>query len=67
MGSEKTITDFYSLVRVFVMLYGLLVVAYVFYDLSQSANLYFQTVRFVIGLLMIVVGIRPKLFRIFSN
>ena len=60
MNSDKLL-DFYLLVRMFVLLYGALVVGYEIEDISNLNFDLFVALKLVIGILMIVLAVTPRL------
>ena len=60
MNSDKLL-DFYLLVRMFVLLYGALVVVYEIEDISNLNFDLFVALKLVIGILMIVLAVTPRL------
>ena len=59
MNSDN-ILEFYLLVRIFVLLYGALVVVYEIQDIANS-NFPFDTIKLAIGILMIIFALIPRL------
>jgi len=60
LNSDKLL-DFYLLVRMFVLLYGALVVVYEIEDISNLNFDLFVALKLVIGILMIVLAVTPRL------
>jgi len=60
LNSDKLL-DFYLLVRIFVLLYGALVVVYEIEDISNLNFDLFVALKLVIGILMIVLAVTPRL------
>jgi len=60
LNSDKLL-DFYLLVRMFVLLYGALVVGYEIEDISNLNFDLFVALKLVIGILMIVLAVTPRL------
>ena len=60
MNSDKLL-DFYLLVRIFVLLYGALVVEYEIEDISNLNFDLFDALKLATGILMIVSAFTPRL------